>query len=129
MKMQKMQFRIGKLAKLIGVEQFVIRFWEKEFKIKITRSDGKQRFYTKDDFNLFKHIKELLYEQGFTITGAKKQLQQKDQSIKKSKIIFAKKPTLKEYTVKIDKLKKQKEELSKQIIDLQKKLLRLRELL
>ena len=44
MKMERRKFRIGELAHKVGVEQFVIRFWEKEFDIKSKRSNGGQRF-------------------------------------------------------------------------------------
>lgn len=74
MKMQKVQFRIGELAKQLSVEKFVIRFWEKEFSVSTNRSSGGQRFYTQDDLEQFKKIKTLLYDQGFTIAGAKKLL-------------------------------------------------------
>jgi len=72
--MQRKQFRIGELAKKLNVERFVIRFWEKEFNIKPTRSDGGQRFYEEKDLNTFKKIKKLLYENGFTINGARQKL-------------------------------------------------------
>lgn len=74
MRMQKKQFRIGELAKRLNVERFVIRFWEKEFNLKPHRSHGGQRFYEERDFNKFCKIKELLYERGFTISGARQQL-------------------------------------------------------
>lgn len=74
MKMQKKQFRIGELAKRLNVERFVIRFWEKEFNLKAHRSEGGQRFYEERDYKAFKKIKQLLYEEGFTINGAKQQL-------------------------------------------------------
>ncbi len=74
MKMQKKQFRIGQLADLLELEQFVIRFWEKEFNFTSTRSDGGQRFYEEKDLLRFKAIKRLLYQEGFTIAGAKKKL-------------------------------------------------------
>ncbi len=74
MKMEKKKFRIGELAEKAGVERFVIRFWEKEFGLTSSRSDGGQRFYTEHDLSIFMSIKKLLYEQGFTISGAKKQL-------------------------------------------------------
>lgn len=72
MKMEKRKFRIGQLADKLGVERFVIRFWEKEFGIKSTRSTGGQRFYDETDLSRFQAIKELLYDKGFTIAGAKK---------------------------------------------------------
>lgn len=65
-------FRIGTLAEKLQVERFVIRFWEKEFSMKPHRSTGKQRFYTEEDFKKFTTIKELLYDKGLTIAGAKK---------------------------------------------------------
>jgi len=72
--MSKRQFRIGDLAKELKVKKFVIRFWEKEFDLKSDRSHGGQRFYSNEDLETFLLIKDLLYAQGFTIAGAKKQL-------------------------------------------------------
>lgn len=77
MRMQKNPMRIGQLAKEIGVERFVIRFWEKEFNIKSHRSDGMQRCYTEKELELFKTIKQLLYEKNYTIQGARKELHQR----------------------------------------------------
>jgi DNA-binding transcriptional MerR regulator len=74
MRMQKVQFRIGQLAKQLNVEKFVIRFWEKEFELPTNRSHGGQRFYSEEDLKQFKAIKALLYDKGFTIAGAKKLL-------------------------------------------------------
>ncbi len=74
MKMKKKKFRIGELAEKLGVERFVIRFWEKEFGLASPRSTGGQRFYDTEDLAMFTQIKELLYEKRFTISGAKKQL-------------------------------------------------------
>lgn len=74
MRMQKRQFRIGELAKKLDIEKFVIRFWEKEFDLPTARSTGGQRFYSEQDLETFTHIKTLLYQEGFTISGAKKQL-------------------------------------------------------
>lgn len=81
MKMQKKQFRIGYLASHLGVEKSVIRFWEKEFKVPSHRSNGGQRFYEEKDLTKFKTIKTLLYDEGFTIAGAKKQLKQNGNNI------------------------------------------------
>ena len=74
MKMQKKQFRIGELALSLGVKRFVVRFWEKEFNLSAHRSNGGQRFYSDKDLERFHAIKKLLYEEGFTIAGAKKKL-------------------------------------------------------
>ena len=72
MKNEEQVFRIGTLAEKLQVERFVIRFWEKEFAMKPHRTTGKQRFYTEEDFKKFTTIKELLYDKGLTIAGAKK---------------------------------------------------------
>lgn len=75
--MQKRLFRIGDLAEKLAVEKFVIRFWEKEFNFKTYRSDGGQRFYNNEDLERFQRIKELLYDRGFTIAGAKREIHKK----------------------------------------------------
>ena len=85
MRMQKRQFRIGTLAQELGIEKFVIRFWEKEFAIKSTRSTGGQRYYTSTDVEKFRQIKELLYAKKYTIAGAKKLLGNKPTKIIASK--------------------------------------------
>ena len=85
------QFRIGELAKEVGVERFVIRFWEKEFKIKANRTDGGQRVYSETDLTTFKAIKDLLYNQGFTIEGALHQLQGPSKKPVSQKVIPARK--------------------------------------
>jgi len=77
MKMQKRQFRIGELAEQIGVKRFVVRFWEKEFDLLPTRSTGGQRFYETKDLEKLLQIKDLLYNKGLTISGAKKILKNK----------------------------------------------------
>jgi DNA-binding transcriptional MerR regulator len=77
---EKKNFRIGELAQAVGVEKFIIRFWEKEFNIKSNRSEGGQRFYTARHLNEFQKIKTLLYEEKFTISGARKYLH-KDKNI------------------------------------------------
>ncbi len=84
MKMEKKKFRIGELAQKVGVERFVIRFWEKEFGLESERTTGGQRFYSNEDLSLFTQIKQLLYDKGFTINGAKKQLGTSGKQISKT---------------------------------------------
>jgi len=131
MKMQKRKFRIGELAKKLDLERFVVRFWEKEFNIKTKRSQGSQRFYDENDLKKFELIKKLLYEEGFTISGAKKQLKEKF-LVKNDSIIASQKTTLDE-PPKINNVKSAEtekiEHLSQQIIDLKDKLRKLREML
>ena len=129
MKMQKRKFRIGELAKVLNVERFVIRFWEKEFFIKATRSEGGQRFYHEKDLERFKQIKELLYEKGFTMAGARKQLKAKGalNPAPTSTIIASQKTTFEQQEQQEPTL--DKATIQEQIAQLQKRLLKLRELL
>lgn len=77
------KMRIGDVAKQLDVKEFVIRFWEREFKIKARRSAGGQRFYTKQQVEFWEQIKDLLYTKEFTIAGAKKHLEQLKKSPRK----------------------------------------------
>jgi len=131
MKMRKKTFRIGELAKKLLLERFVIRFWEKEFCLKTDRSHGGQRFYTEDDYNLFLMIKDLLYNRGFTIVGAKQEIAhiKKRKKIPSDQNIIGSQKTTFENKVLIDTLKKEKALLEKKVLILQQQLLKLRELL
>ena len=68
-------YKIGEVAKLLELSQSTIRFWEKEFKqLKPIKSSAGQRFYTIKHIDLLKRLKTMLYEEKYTIDGAKKQL-------------------------------------------------------
>ncbi|MBW2452638.1 MAG: MerR family transcriptional regulator [Deltaproteobacteria bacterium] len=74
----KLYFKIGEVARLTGVKTHVLRYWESEFgSIRPNKSRSKQRLYRKQDIELILHLKDLLYNQGFTIAGARKQLRRK----------------------------------------------------
>jgi DNA-binding transcriptional MerR regulator len=71
----KAYFRIGEVARILSVEPHVIRYWESEFKsLKPVRSKSDQRLYRKKDVETLLAIKRLLYEEHFTISGARQQL-------------------------------------------------------
>jgi DNA-binding transcriptional MerR regulator len=71
----KLYFRIGEVATLCRLPAYVLRFWESEFpQLKPVKSSTGQRMYRKRDVESVIHIKKLLYEQGFTISGARQQL-------------------------------------------------------
>ncbi len=71
----KAYFRIGEVSKILGVEAYVIRYWESEFKsIKPLRASSDQRLYRRKDIEELMRVKELLYEEKFTIKGARKRL-------------------------------------------------------
>lgn len=129
MKMQKKMFRIGQIAKDLSIERFVIRFWEKEFNLKPSRSVGGQRFYTEKDFEVFQQIKQLLYEKKFTIAGAKNQLSLQANT----RIIGSKKIESESDKNSTELLKKQlleqKIEFQQQVAHLQTQLQKLRDLL
>ena len=71
----KLYFRIGEVATLCRLPAYVLRFWESEFpQLKPVKSSTGQRMYRKRDVESVLRIKQLLYEQGFTIAGARQQL-------------------------------------------------------
>ncbi|MFH1113361.1 MAG: MerR family transcriptional regulator [Pseudomonadota bacterium] len=74
---EKQYFKIGEVSEILDVEPYVLRYWESEFKIlKPTRTRARQRLYHKKDLELLLEIKHLLYDEKFTIAGAKKRLQE-----------------------------------------------------
>ncbi|MBS1237209.1 MAG: putative transcriptional regulator [Deltaproteobacteria bacterium] len=75
---EKKFFRIGEVSRIIGVEPYVLRYWESEFpQIRPVRADTNQRTYQKKDLELIMEIKRLLYEEKLTIEGARQRLKQK----------------------------------------------------
>jgi DNA-binding transcriptional MerR regulator len=76
----KRYFRIGEVSRIIGVEPYVLRYWESEFsQIKPSRADSNQRTYQKKDLETIFEIKRLLYDEKMTLEGAKKRLKKKKQ--------------------------------------------------
>jgi DNA-binding transcriptional MerR regulator len=79
----KLYFRIGEVATLCRLPAYVLRFWETEFpQLKPVKSNTGQRMYRKRDVESVLRIKQLLYEQGFTISGARQQLRSEIKSDK-----------------------------------------------
>lgn len=74
----KLYFRIGEASSVVGVEPHVLRYWETEFRsIRPKKSARGQRVYSRRDVETLVRIKELLYNHGFTIAGAKRRLREK----------------------------------------------------
>ena len=72
---ERLYYRIGEVSRITGVKPHVLRYWESEFKaIKPYKAGSLQRLYRKKDLDLILKIKKLLYEDGFTIIGAKKKI-------------------------------------------------------
>ena len=79
----KLYFRIGEVATLCHLPAYVLRFWESEFpQLKPIKSSTGQRMYRKRDVESVLRIEQLLYEQGFTISGARQQLRAENKSDK-----------------------------------------------
>jgi DNA-binding transcriptional MerR regulator len=77
----KLYFRIGEVASLCRLPAYVLRFWETEFpQLKPVKSSTGQRMYRKRDVESVVRIKKLLYEDGFTIAGARAQLREETKS-------------------------------------------------
>lgn len=74
---EKMFYKIGEVAEMTSLEPYVLRYWEGEFNIRLTKSKNHQRLYQKKDIELIQRIKGLLYDEKFTIAGAKKRLRER----------------------------------------------------
>ncbi|MGB4345039.1 MAG: MerR family transcriptional regulator, partial [Burkholderiaceae bacterium] len=69
-------FTIGEVSELCGVKPHVLRYWEQEFtQLKPVKRRGNRRYYQHHEVLLIRRIRELLYEQGFTISGARNKLE------------------------------------------------------
>jgi DNA-binding transcriptional MerR regulator len=74
---EKIYFKIGEVSEIVGVEPYVLRYWETEFDLlKPSKAPSKHRLYKKRDVELLLEIKRLLYTEGFTIEGARKKLKE-----------------------------------------------------
>jgi len=74
---EKRYYRIGEVSKLTGVKPYVLRYWESEFRFMAPqKSRSKQRLYRRRDIEVIQLVKKLLYEQRFTIAGARKKLRE-----------------------------------------------------
>lgn len=72
----KRYFTIGEVAQLCGVKPHVLRYWEQEFtQLRPMKRRGNRRYYQRHEVLMIRRIRELLYDQGFTINGARNQLQ------------------------------------------------------
>ncbi len=87
----KRYFTIGEVSDLCGVKPHVLRYWEQEFaQLKPVKRRGNRRYYQRHDVLMIRQIRSLLYEQGFTIGGARQQLSgdgAKEDSIQSQQIV------------------------------------------
>ena len=76
---KKLYYKIGEVCEIVGVEAHVLRFWEAEFPaLSPPKSKSGQRTYRPKDIEILLKIRKLLYEDGFTIAGARKKLSARD---------------------------------------------------
>lgn len=79
----KLYFKIGEVSELLGVEAYVLRYWETEFAVLSPKKSGTgHRLYRRKDVELLLRIKSLLYEKKFTIEGARQSLQAESRTVK-----------------------------------------------
>lgn len=87
---EKLFFRIGEVSQLVGVESYVLRYWESEFKgLSPKKSSSGQRMFRRKDVELLLEIKRLLYDRKFTIEGARKALADRSNQINVSKSTYS----------------------------------------
>ena len=79
---RKRYFAIGEVSELCAVKPHVLRYWEQEFpQLKPVKRRGNRRYYQHDDVQMIRRIRSLLYEQGFTIGGARQRLREMPKAI------------------------------------------------
>jgi DNA-binding transcriptional MerR regulator len=89
----KLYFRIGEVAKLCKLPAYVLRFWETEFpQLRPSKSSTGQRMYRRRDVENVLQIKKLLYDEGFTIAGARQQLRAEARPAKHQPALFVPHP-------------------------------------
>lgn len=83
---EKLFYKIGEVSRLVGVESYVLRYWETEFSFLHPRkSKSGQRIYAKNDVDLLLQIKHLLYEEKYTIDGVRRKLGSSEECIDAAK--------------------------------------------
>lgn len=86
----KRYFTIGEVSELCGVKPHVLRYWEQEFtQLKPVKRRGNRRYYQHHEVLLIRKIRELLYEQGFTISGARNRLDGAEATSQQAKPVVA----------------------------------------
>lgn len=82
---KKLFYKINEVSRITGVKPYVLRYWESEFKqLKPQKDVNDQRRYRREDIDMVEQIKSLLYEERFTIEGARKKLKRKNKADKTS---------------------------------------------
>jgi len=86
---EKLYYSISEVARITNLEAYVLRFWEKEFPmLRPKKNKGGNRHYQKRDIELINQIKQLLYEENYTIAGARKRLRQMESKGEKKELVL-----------------------------------------
>ena len=72
----KFYFKIGEVSEILGVPPYVVRFWESEFRLSPSKNRSKHRVYNRQELDTLIEIRRLLYDERFTIEGARKKLKE-----------------------------------------------------
>lgn len=109
--MKKYYYTIGEVCNLLGLKQHVLRYWEKEFpQLNPKKKHGRNRRYNPDDIKLLKTIRNLLYDQKYTIDGAKNRLRELNKNKDKN--------NQKEFELYKDRKEVKKNKIKKELTDL-----------
>ncbi len=73
----KFYFKIGEVSGILGVEPYVVRFWETQFRLHPAKNSSRHRIYKRQDVETLMEIRRLLYEEKYTIEGAQKRLKER----------------------------------------------------
>lgn len=86
---EKLYYSISEVARMTGLEPYVLRFWEKEFPtLRPKKNRGGTRYYQKHDIELVNQIRQLLYVENYTIAGARKVLRQTEATPEKRSLVL-----------------------------------------
>ncbi|MFO7660487.1 MAG: MerR family transcriptional regulator [Candidatus Cloacimonadaceae bacterium] len=118
--MSKFYYTIGEVSNLLDLKPYVIRYWETEFpQLKPRKDHGRNRQFTEEHIELLRKIKDMLYNQKFTIDGARQKLKQEKKSSEQMEIdLFATPQTTESSTLS----KNDKALLVKELTDIKKQL-------
>lgn len=113
---RKRYYAIGEVSELCGIKPHVLRYWEQEFpQLKPIKRRGNRRYYQFDDVEMVRRIRGLLYEEGFTIGGARQRLREARQERIDSLPVLGQPSTPLTRTAQIKNLRHELEELLKRL--------------
>ncbi|MBT4521516.1 MAG: MerR family transcriptional regulator [Halieaceae bacterium] len=103
----KRYFTIGEVSELCAVKPHVLRYWEQEFpQLKPVKRRGNRRYYQRDDVLIIRQIRSLLYEQGYTIGGARQRMVDEDEGVSSTDVQAAIREAIEDLEDVLEVLKK-----------------------